>query len=182
MFTRLFRRGPKTVPPLFAGPAGKRLYAIGDIHGRLDLLDLLIALIADDLETRPVDAAVMAFLGDFIDRGPESAGVVSRLIDLARSQVQTHFIMGNHEEMLLRVLAGQPNIVDKWLAFGGDACAESYGLSPASLALLEEDEIVPLLRRAVPDAHLAFMHNLAATARFGEFLLVHAGIRPGVAI
>ena len=86
--------------------------------------------------------------------------------------------MGNHEEMLLRLLSGQSGIVHDWLAFGGDACAESYGLSPARLALLDEEEVVALLRRAVPDAHLAFLHDLAATARFGDFLLVHAASVP----
>ena len=182
MLARLFRRRSGAAAPVFAGPAGERLYAVGDIHGRLDLLDALLGRIADDLEARPVDGARLAFLGDFIDRGPQSAEVIDRLIDLARSRVRTHFLMGNHEEMLLRLLSGQSGIVHDWLAFGGDACAESYGLSPAHLALLDEQEIVALLRRAVPDAHLAFLHDLEATARFGDFLLVHAGIRPGIAI
>ena len=182
LLARLFRRRSSAAFPLFAGPAGERLYAVGDIHGRLDLLDALLGRIAEDLAARPVDGAALAFLGDFIDRGPESAGVIDRLVDLARSPVRTHFLMGNHEEMLLRVLSGQPGIVHKWLSFGGDACVESYGLSPARLDLLDEEEIVPLLREAVPDAHLAFLHDLEETARFGDFLLVHAGIRPGIAI
>ena len=90
--------------------------------------------------------------------------------------------MGNHEEMLLRVMSGQPGIVHAWLAAGGDACAESYGLSTERFAIQEEEEIVALLRGAVPDTHLQFLHDLEATARFGDYLLVHAGIRPGVAI
>jgi serine/threonine protein phosphatase 1 len=169
-------------PPVFSGPAGERLYAVGDIHGRLDLLDDLLRRIVDDLESHPAEAATLAFLGDFIDRGPDSAGVVGRLEQLDRLRISTHFVMGNHEEMLLRVLAGEPAITYDWLRVGGEACAESYGLSLADLASADEMEIAEQLRQAIPAEHLAFLTGLDTAARFGDFLLVHAGIRPGVAI
>ena len=181
LLARLFRRAA-VASRVFSGPAGERLYAVGDIHGRLDLLDDLLGRIVDDLETRPVEAARLVFLGDFIDRGPDSAGVLDRLVDLARTRIGTHFLMGNHEEMLLHVLAGQPAVTDDWLRFGGDACAQSYGLSPTDLATLDEMQIAALLRQAMPESHVAFLHDLDTMVRFGDFLLVHAGIRPGVAI
>lgn len=181
MLARLFRRAA-VARPAFSGPASERLYAVGDIHGRLDLLDDLLGRIVDDLETRPVEAARFAFLGDFIDRGPDSAGVIERLGELARSHVRTYFLMGNHEEMLLRVLSDEPAITHDWLRFGGDACAESYGLSPVTLATLDEMRVTALLRAAIPAGHVAFLQELDVMARFGDFLLVHAGIRPGVTI
>lgn len=90
--------------------------------------------------------------------------------------------MGNHEEMLLRVLSGEPSATYDWLEFGGKACAESYGISPNDLATLEETQIVTLLRQAMPETHVAFLKSLESFVRFGNFLLVHAGIRPGVAL
>lgn len=180
MFARLFRRA--VAPTAFRGPVGERLYVVGDIHGRLDLLDDLLSRIVHDLETRPIHAARFAFLGDYIDRGPDSAGVIGRLDELARSRIRTHFLMGNHEEMLLRVLAGEPAITHDWLRFGGDACAASYGLSPTALATLDEIEVAGLLRAAIPTDHVAFLQNLDVMALFGDFLLVHAGIRPGIVI
>lgn len=176
-----FRR-EAAVRPVFSGPTGERLYAVGDIHGRLDLLDDLLNRIVEDLERQPVKTARLVFLGDFVDRGPNSAGVIDRLSQLARSNVKTHFLMGNHEEMLLRVLAGEPSITYDWLRFGGDACAESYGLSPTLLATMDETQIVSLLRQAFVESHLVFLQELDNFARFGDFLLVHAGIRPGVKI
>lgn len=180
MLARLLRLRAPT--PVFSGPPGERLYAVGDIHGRLDLLDDLLARIVVDLESRPVEVARLAFLGDFIDRGPDSAGVVDRLDELGRLRITTHFLMGNHEEMLLRVLAGEAAVAYDWLRFGGDACVESYGLLSADLATLEEGAIAALLRDAIPPSHIAFLTGLDSAVRFGDFLLVHAGIRPGVPI
>lgn len=164
------------------GPAGKRLYAVGDIHGRLDLLNDLLARIEDDIRRRPVDSAALVFLGDLIDRGPDSAGVIARLSDMAAFPTKTAFLLGNHEEILLRALDGEPGVAYDWLGFGGDACVESYGVSAASLQAMDEERIAHVLAAAIPAAHVAFLRGFGDTVRFGDYLLVHAGIRPGVAI
>ena len=184
MFANLFRRVSANIATerRFAGPPGKRLYAVGDIHGRLDLVDDLLGQIERDIAARRVETAAVVFLGDLIDRGPDSAGVIERLFNLANFPAKALFLLGNHEEFLLRVLAGEPGVAYDWLGFGGDACAESYGVDAPSLKAMDEDRIAAVLRDAVPTAHVAFLQSFGDTFRFGDYLLVHAGIRPGVAI
>jgi serine/threonine protein phosphatase 1 len=184
MIRNLFRRLSANMGAerSYAGPAGKRLYAVGDIHGRLDLLDELLGQIEDDILARPVETAALIFLGDLIDRGPDSAGVIERLRTLHAFPARSLFLLGNHEEILLRVLAGEPGLAYDWLGFGGDACAESYGVSAATLQAMDEDRIAAVLSQAIPAKHVAFLKSFGDTFRFGDYLLVHAGIRPGVAI
>ena len=184
MFAKLFRRMSATVSSsrTFAGPKGKRLYAIGDVHGRLDLIDVLLGRIEDDITDRPVETAAVVFLGDLIDRGPDSAGVVERLQNLRHFPAKTLFLLGNHEEFLLRALAGEPGVAHDWLGFGGDACAESYGIAPSTLQAMDEQRIAAVLRAAIPAAHVEFLETFGDTVAFGDYLLVHAGIRPGVPI
>jgi serine/threonine protein phosphatase 1 len=184
MVVSLFKRMKREIVPrrVFSGPEGKRLYAIGDIHGRRDLLDELLDRIAADIAARPVDAAVLVFLGDFIDRGPDSAGVIERLSALGDFPARAVFLQGNHEEILLRVLDGEEGLAYDWLGFGGDACVESYNVSSAALKAKEESNIARTLLAAIPERHIAFLRDLGDTVRFGDYLLVHAGIRPGIAI
>ena len=150
MFARLFRRVSANIAAArsFAGPAGKRLYAVGDIHGRLDLLDDLLGRISDDILARPVETAALVFLGDLIDRGPDSAGVIERLRTLDPFPARTLFLLGNHEEILLRVLAGEPGVAYDWLGFGGDASAESYGVAAAPLKAQDAQRLAEVLRAA----------------------------------
>jgi serine/threonine protein phosphatase 1 len=110
VFARLFRRLSANIAPTrnFAGPPAKRLYTVGDVHGRLDLVDDLLARIEDDIADRPVETAVVVFLGDLIDRGPDSTGVVGRLQGLRHFPAQMLFLLGNHEEFLLQTLKGEP--------------------------------------------------------------------------
>lgn len=166
----------------YAGPAGKRLYAVGDIHGRLDLLDQLLGQIRADILARPVETAALVFLGDLIDRGPDSAGVIERLRTLNDFPAKSLFLLGNHEEIMLRVLAGETGLAYDWLGFGGDACVESYGVSATSLQAMDEERIALVLGKAIPASHVDFLKSFGDTFRFGDYLLVHAGIRPGVAI
>lgn len=161
---------------------GHRAYAIGDVHGRLDLLDQLLAMVERDAERNPARKSLLIFLGDLIDRGPDSRGVVERLRTYRHGRLQPHFLAGNHEEVLLRLLAGERGILGSWLRYGGGECLRSYGVDPASLAGLNERSALALVKEAVPDVHAQFIGEFADTLRMGDYLFVHAGIRPGVDI
>lgn len=184
VFSKLFRRltGDVAASRVFRGPPDVRLYAVGDIHGRRDLLDAMLGLVREDIVARPIGSAVLVFLGDLIDRGPDSAGVVDRLRALGAYPAHPLFLTGNHEEVLLRVLAGEPGLAYDWLDYGGDACAESYGVAASMLRAMDEARIARTLAAAIPAAHIAFLQSFGDTLRFGDYLLAHAGIRPGVAI
>jgi serine/threonine protein phosphatase 1 len=162
------------------GKAGARAYAVGDIHGRLDLLEPLLAKIAEDARARPAKRTYIIFLGDLIDRGPDSAGVVERLRNYRPDFATPIFLAGNHEEVMLRVLQGEPDILGDWLKFGGAECLASYGIDAGTLTRMEPDKAMELLRSKVPSAHIEFLEGFADTFRFGDYLFVHAGIRPGV--
>jgi len=178
MLKRLFGGGKKAK----RGPPGLRAYAVGDVHGRLDLLRQLVASIEADNAARPPARTFLVFLGDLVDRGPDSCGVVGYLLETKFEFAQPVFLKGNHEEFLLRVLSGDENTVLDWLTYGGFECAESYGVSKGSTLNSTPEEIVRRLRDAVPDGHRAFLEGMADTFRFGDYLFVHAGIRPGVPI
>lgn len=184
MIFNLFRRAAANIAPAhgFAGPPGKRLYAVGDIHGRLDLLDELLVQIDNDNRARPGTEATIVFLGDLIDRGPDSAGVIERLSAFRDFPARILMLLGNHEELLLRALDGEAGVAYDWLTFGGDTCVDSYGISATALTAMDEARIAAVLRDAIPPAHVAFLREAGDTIRFGDYLLVHAGIRPGVAI
>jgi serine/threonine protein phosphatase 1 len=163
-------------------PEGHRAYAVGDIHGRLDLLDEILEKIEADNAARPSAITTVVFLGDLIDRGPQSAEVVERLRTYRPGFAEPVFLMGNHEEVFLRIIGGEDEILPDWLRFGGAECARSYGVEPSELEWREPGAAVRRLRRAVPKDHLKFLSGFADTASFGKYLFVHAGIRPGVAL
>lgn len=167
-------------PSPAAGPADSRLYAVGDIHGRRDLLEQLLDAIEADVSSRPPRKTYIVFLGDFIDRGPDSAGVIETLRTYSPSFAKPIFIAGNHEEVFFRILGGEQGVLRDWLNFGGAECAQSYGLDPKRLERLEPAAAIEQLRKAVPESHVEFFDGLADTFRFGSYLFVHAGIRPGV--
>jgi serine/threonine protein phosphatase 1 len=182
LLKRLSRSLIAASEPTFRGKPGCRAYAVGDIHGRLDLLDVMLRRIEEDRSRRPPKKTFIIFLGDLIDRGPDSAGVVERLRHYRPSDAQPIFLAGNHEEVLLRILAGERGILASWLKFGGAECAESYGISAASLKHLEENMAIRRLQTGFPPLHREFLETFADTFRFGDYLFVHAGIRPGIAI
>ena len=161
-------------------PRGHRAYAVGDVHGRLDLLDRLLAAIEQDLERRPVHKAVLIFLGDLIDRGPDSRGVVERLRAYRHDKLRPHFLAGNHEEVLLRLLAGERGILADWLKFGGAECLRSYGCDPAAFEGQNERTALAMVKCAIPAEHARFIGSFADTLSLGDYLFVHAGIRPGL--
>jgi serine/threonine protein phosphatase 1 len=164
------------------GPASLRAYGIGDVHGRLDLLRDLLARIARDDAERPPAKTFIVLLGDLVDRGPDSKGVIDYLLAHREDSARMVFIKGNHEEMFLRVLEGEEAVVNDWLAYGGYECAESYGVSQGSTLNSTPAEIIERLRAAVPASHRKLLAEMADTFRFGDYLFVHAGIRPGVPV
>ena len=166
----------------FSAQQGSRIYAIGDVHGRLDLLDDLMMQIKSDMAARAPATNFVVLLGDLIDRGPASAQVLERLSNVDDFPAKFSYIMGNHEEIFLRVLSAEPGVAYDWLTFGGDACVESYGLNPATLNAMAEQAIADLLIETIPSAHIEFVRGFVDTIRSGDYLFVHAGIRPGVAI
>lgn len=163
---------PRAAP---AVPDGLALYAVGDIHGRADLLDRLHAAIRADAETRPAVERRIVYLGDYIDRGEDSAGVIDRLVAGPPPGFAAVHLCGNHEDFLLRFLA-DASVAPHWLHNGGDATLASYGLA------VERDwvRLQRNLRRALPRRHLAFLEGLALSHAAGGYLFVHAGIRPGL--
>jgi len=166
----------------YKGPSGWRAYAVGDVHGRLDLLDDLLARIEQDRAQSPAERTVLVFLGDLIDRGPDSRGVIERLRTFDPRDARLICLMGNHEEVLTRILKGERGLVQDWLAFGGAECLSSYGVDPRAIGRMPEREGITAIQSAIPVAHAQFIASFADTLRFGDYLFVHAGIRPGIAV
>ncbi len=160
----------------FAIPAGERVYAVGDIHGRLDLFEDLIATIEADNAARGSAVTTVILLGDLIDRGPDSAGVVARAREWGR-QRQVHFIMGNHEEMLLQARE-DIDTLRGFLKFGGYETLLSYGIDPDIAAGADIEELHRLLREAIPEEDCTFIYGFKKHVSIGDYLFVHAGIRP----
>lgn len=159
-----------------------RIFAVGDIHGHDALLGRMLDAIRDDIAGRPKARNVVVFLGDLIDRGPDSAAVVERLRTLADEPFRPVFISGNHEEVLLRILDGDHRLIGDWLRFGGKECAASYGLAAADLRSSNGADSVKRLKAAIPESHQAFLRSFADSFVAGDYLFVHAGIRPGLPI
>ncbi len=168
-------------------PSGKRIYAVGDIHGQLDLLDKLLALIGSDSEARGEAETLLVFLGDYIDRGPDSKGVVSRLTSGLRPDVTPVFLKGNHESLLLNFL-DRPETGRHWLQNGGEEALLSYGVDKdlvrharfqgkAGLA-----RIRTIFGGLLPESHLQFYQDLKPCFRAGGYFFAHAGVKPGVAL
>jgi serine/threonine protein phosphatase 1 len=171
------RRQPAGPPSL---PPGYRLYAVGDVHGRDDLLGELLDSIHRDDAARAPARTVLVFLGDLIDRGPSSAEVVERLRAYRPKGTRAVFLAGNHEEVLLRILDGEAALIPDWLRFGGKQCLRSYGLDPARLRGMQPRRAVEAVRAALPAAHVEFLRGFDDSFSAGDYLFVHAGIRPGI--
>ena len=155
-------------------PEGKarRVYAIGDIHGCAGKLVALHAAVVEDLVGFPVAEALLVHLGDYVDRGPDSAGVLELAAKAPVPGLAVVNLLGNHERTMLEALDGNGAAATDWMYNGGGATLQSWGIDPAS----------PRDRwpHAVPEAHLAFLRGLVLSHRRDGYLFVHAGIRPGV--
>jgi serine/threonine protein phosphatase 1 len=162
-----------------AVPYGIRIYAIGDLHGRIDLLTRLLSWIDADLAARPISRPIQVFLGDYIDRGPNSRDVIDCLIERSLRQ-ETVLLKGNHEVMLTEFLR-DPARLRAWQQFGGMQTLLSYGI-PTKLNIdpTEEVRIAQALAGALPPSHQRFLSGLRSWFACGDFLFVHAGVRPGV--
>lgn len=172
----------RSTPPCL--PPGQRVYAIGDIHGRCDLLMTLLQMVAiDDRERGPADSRLV-FLGDFIDRGPQSRLVVETMIALEEAGQPATFLMGNHEELLLMAHGGDRKAANIYISdyFGGFETLLSYGVEESEIASARGDELAALIERAVPPRHIDWMRKLDLFYRQGDYAFVHAGVRPGIAL
>lgn len=162
-------------------PEGRRVYAIGDVHGRADLLDALLATVDADVSSGGHDGRpVLVFLGDYIDRGLQSRAVLDRILAIDPQRYELRFLKGNHEAALLAFLE-DPATGPFWMTIGGAETLYSYGVeAPAYDAGPEAFAAASAaLRAAMPAAHLAFIEALELTVRYGDYLFVHAGVRPG---
>ena len=163
-------------------PDGERIYAIGDVHGRLDLLNALLADIEADDAGRPEARTTLIFLGDLVDRGPNSRGVVERLMDFDHPRITVRFLMGNHEEVFLSSLAGDLRALRLLIRIGGRETILSYGVTADEYRDLDFEDLAVLIKQKVPEAHIRFLSAFERSIEAGDYLFVHAGVRPGVAL
>ena len=162
-------------------PPGVRIYAVGDIHGRLDLLIKLLARIEDDISARPVIRPVFIFLGDYIDRGPSSRETIDRLIELAATR-ESVFLKGNHEQIAISCLRDR-GLFERWMRLGGLETLASYGIAPGPLS--DDKQVVRLqaaFHDALPQRHFRFFRDMQSSFACGDFFFAHAGVKPGVAL
>ncbi len=161
-------------------PEDCRVYAVGDIHGRADLLARLHRFIRADAESARVRRKVLVYLGDYVDRGYQSREVINMLVHMPLGGFESVHIKGNHEDLMLDYLDGGDGRI--WLFNGGDATLDSYDVSVFD-PYLRGSELERLRRRLLaelPAEHLAFLRRLTIRHTVGDYLFVHAGVRPGV--
>ncbi|MFD1787007.1 metallophosphoesterase [Sphingomonas floccifaciens] len=171
-------------PPENVRTAAQPLYAVGDVHGCYDLFRALLQEISRDAGARSPDAVPLIILcGDYIDRGPDSAKVMSAIVWLLRSTaVDVRALEGNHEA-ILRLFLDDPAGHGDWLRFGGRETLESYGVTVPADAELSAATLVTLrdaLLDAMPLSHDLVLRGLEPYVQLGDYLFVHAGVRPGV--
>ncbi|MBI1252324.1 MAG: serine/threonine protein phosphatase [Alphaproteobacteria bacterium] len=162
--------------------AGRTIYAIGDVHGRADLLGRILMRIDADRESSAADGPpVLLFLGDYIDRGLQSRAVIDRLLDLREAdRYELRLLKGNHEAALLDFL-DEPRSGATWLSFGGAETLFSYGVRAPTAQCAPQELIAAAraLKASMPAAHLELFEGLELSARYGDYVFVHAGLRPG---
>jgi serine/threonine protein phosphatase 1 len=170
-------QSPKAKPSV---PDGVRLFVIGDIHGRHDLLAILSNKIDTKIAHTPAARNILIFLGDYIDRGVHSKEVIEHIIALKnRRDIEVIALKGNHEDRLLVFLENSATGAS-WFRFGGEAAVLSYGIKPATKEASPSyfTDIQTRLKAAMPQTHLEFLSNLPVTAECGDYFFVHAGVNP----
>jgi len=175
------RRG-QPVPP--RAPAGRRIYVVGDVHGRADLLRQLRDMILADASGIGRFRPVVVYLGDYVDRGLESRQVLDMLLNEPLPGFEEVRLLGNHEQAMLDFLE-DPGIGPAWLYYGGAATLYSYGINAQARTPEGEERFAHLsaeLAQTLPRQHLGFLRELELYHVEGDYLFVHAGIRPGIAL
>lgn len=184
MLGRLFKK-TAILRPLDTArvPDGMRVYAIGDVHGRNDLLHQLLKKIeADDLARGDAETLII-FLGDLMDRGPDSASVIETAIALHKAGRNVRFLMGNHEEVFVRACRqNDPKVTRFFIRIGGEATVLSYPITRGEYIVLDMHQLSERLGTLVPESHLEFIEGFEDQIIIGDYVFVHAGIRPGVAL
>jgi serine/threonine protein phosphatase 1 len=162
-------------------PEGIRIYAVGDVHGRADLLAPMLSRIEADAVLHPISRPITVFLGDYIDRGPASKEVLELLVTWSGVQ-QAVFLKGNHEDFLLRFLKNAA-VLEDWRHCGGLETLSAYGLKPPiNPTLFQQARLAHSLANALPATHRTFLQALGLFFLCGDYLFVHAGVRPLVPI
>lgn len=161
-------------------PDGSRVYAVGDIHGSLDRLMRLHDAIVSDAEASGAERKVVVYVGDYVDRGPDSRGVVNLLIEAPLPGFECYHLIGNHEYYMRQFLE-DGSTLQGWLMNGGDATLRSFGVDPF-VGMVGSGGLCEALRDSVTPAERAFLDGLLWSHVEGDYLFVHAGIRPGVAL
>jgi serine/threonine protein phosphatase 1 len=179
---RKFLNARRSTTPSFALPPGERVYAIGDVHGCLSLVDTLLAAIAADRATRKPADTTLIFLGDLVDRGPESAAVLERLRQFEQPDMRLRILKGNHEEIFVKALDGDDKALRLFCRIGGRETIQSYGMSEEEYNRLDYTELLAAMQRLVPAAHREFVDGFEDMIAIGDYLFVHAGVRPEVAL
>ncbi|MBR0553940.1 metallophosphoesterase family protein [Stakelama marina] len=163
-------------------PEGERVYAIGDIHGRLDLFGELLAKIDRDDEERAPAKTTIILLGDLINRGPNSAGVIRKARELCVERGIGRVVKGNHEEIFVKAASGSGKAARMLWQMGGDATLLSYGFSREEAENGTFQELAERMAERIPDEDVAFLGKAEDWITKGDYLFVHAGIRPGVPV
>ena len=182
MIARLFKKSVVQRPLDTARvPDGIRIYAIGDIHGRNDLLQSLLRQIEADDAARGQAETQIIFLGDLVDRGTDSAGVIDTAMALRDTRRNVRFLMGNHEEVFVNACRKNNTSVTRFfLRIGGEATVLSYPITRSEYITLDMEELSERLATLVPQTHLEFLESFEDQIIIGDYAFVHAGIRPGV--
>jgi len=175
LLTRIFGRETSERPSYPGIPEGVAVYVIGDVHGCLDPLKRTLAAIDRDVaETRPSHAAEI-FLGDYVDRGPDSAGVLELLSHRGATRPAI-FIKGNHDAMMVEFAQGERTLAE-WLPYGGAETLRSYGATREMIA--SDAQELPAL---ITPRHVDFLSRCEYSFEVEGYLFAHAGVRPGVAL
>lgn len=185
MIARLLKRRPRVTAPVNPSvPEGAIVWAIGDIHGRLDLVEPLVDVIRAEASLLDEKRKIVVFLGDYIDRGPTSRGVLQYLAQLPTDAgVEWRFLKGNHEDAMLEFLA-DPSFGPEWMEYGGDATIASYGLRLPQMRHQPEAwvHLAADLDHRVSSEERSFLENLELSLTIGDYFFAHAGARPGQAL
>lgn len=162
-------------------PLGIRVYAIGDVHGCADLLERAFRFVDDEVTRAGAERIIHIFLGDYVDRGPDTRRTIDLLIDRAKTH-ETVFLRGNHERLMQDFLR-EPSVLSDWWSLGGAATLMSFGLAPSPKhSPAEESSLRDELASVMPNSHHRFLASLRSAYICGDFFFTHAGVRPGVAL